>query len=388
MTSTTTPHPTPDAVASAPPAVDAATLRAWLAAGRPVTVLDVRTNADRAEWAIPGSLHVDAYDALKAGDDHALDRFDLPADRPVVAVCGAGVVSLRAAALLRARGLDARSLTGGMRAWSLAWNTADVPLPGSAATVIQVRRTGKGCLSYLIGAGTVGEAAVIDPSLAPEVYIDLAATRGWRITRVLETHVHADHLSRARALAEQTGAALLLPAAAADRVVFPFMPVADGAAVALGPATLVVLATPGHTPESTSYLLDGVALFTGDTLFLTSVGRPDLHADTAAVRAKALALFGSLRRLLALPPATLVLPGHDSAPAAFDGVPTTAMLGDVRARTALLALPEDAFVAQILSRLPATPPNHEPIIARNEAGAPIIDDPAELEAGANRCAVV
>ena len=133
------------------PTIDVDELRAMLAEHQPVTVLDVRKAEDRAEWAIPGSLHVDAYEALKAGDPTALDDGVIPRDAPVVTVCGAGKVSFTAMEQLRARGYDARSLTGGMKAWSLAWNSAEVTVPGSAATVIQVRRTGKGCLSYLIG---------------------------------------------------------------------------------------------------------------------------------------------------------------------------------------------------------------------------------------------
>ena len=111
-------------------------------------ILDIRTSADRAEWAIPGSIHVDAYEALKRGDPAALAGVELSADVPVVTVCGAGQTSRIAMEQLRAHGLDARSLAGGMRAWSLAWNAAEVPVPGSAATVVQLRRTGKGCLSY------------------------------------------------------------------------------------------------------------------------------------------------------------------------------------------------------------------------------------------------
>src|SRR5262249_19726699 len=140
--------------------IDVTTLRMWLGTGRPVAVLDVRTAADRAEWAIPGSIHVDAYAALKANDRHALDALDLPSDMVVVTVCGAGKISLVAAEQLRAAGLEALSLSGGMQAWSLAWNTAELPMPNSAARVVQVRRTGKGCLSYLIGADD--EAAAID----------------------------------------------------------------------------------------------------------------------------------------------------------------------------------------------------------------------------------
>ena len=126
-------------------------LRAWLEEGRPVTVLDVRPTAEWTEWAIPGSIHVDAYDALKTHDPAALANVDIPSDVPVVTVCAAGKTSLVAAEQLAARGLQALSLDGGMKAWSLAWNIAEVPVYTSGVRIIQVRRTGKGCLSYLIG---------------------------------------------------------------------------------------------------------------------------------------------------------------------------------------------------------------------------------------------
>ncbi len=362
--------------------IDVDTLRTWLDAGHAVTMLDIRTAADRAEWAIPGSMHIDAYAALKANDPHALDAVDLPGDRPVVTVCGAGKISLVAAEQLRARGFEAYSLKGGMQAWSLAWNTAELRMPNSTARVVQVRRTGKGCLSYLIGAD--GEAAVIDATLDPVVYQQLAEQHGWRITAVLDTHIHADHLSRSRALAELTGATLYLPEQ--ERVAFSYTPIADDDTIAIGSARLTALWTPGHTAESTSYLLDGQALLSGDTLFLNAVGRPDLHADPEAARTRAHALYASLQRLLALPRETLVLPGHTSAPIPFDGKPLASNLAQVYAQTAFLQLPEDAFVAAVLARIPPTPPNHMRITELNEAGA-LADNPIALEAGANRCAI-
>src|SRR3989441_11350130 len=99
--------------------------------------LDVRPSAERAEWCIPGSVHADAYDALRRGDPTALADFHPTKGHPVVTVCAAGKTSMLAAERLRARGLDAVSLEGGMRAWSLAWNTAEVPCPGSTARIVQ-----------------------------------------------------------------------------------------------------------------------------------------------------------------------------------------------------------------------------------------------------------
>jgi glyoxylase-like metal-dependent hydrolase (beta-lactamase superfamily II) len=363
--------------------IDVDKLRMMLAEHQPVTVLDVRKTEDRAEWSIPGSLHVDAYEALKAGDPDALADAAIPIDAPVVTICGAGKVSITAMEQLRARGYDARSLAGGMKAWSLAWNSAEVPMPESASTVVQVRRTGKGCLSYLIGND--GQAAVIDAALPPGVYQDLAAEHGWTITHVLDTHVHADHLSRARLLAEQTGATLHLPEQ--DRVTYSFTPVRDGDTIGVGFSRIVALRTPGHTLESTSYFLDGKALFTGDTLFLAGVGRPDLEASPEQARARARLLHASLLRLTALPPETIILPGHTSEPAPFDGQPITATLADVTNRVGMLGLSEEAFLGAILARIPPTPPNHARIVALNESGELPDGDPTDLEAGANRCAV-
>ncbi len=364
------------------PTISTEGLRELLEQGAPVTVLDVRPAAERAEWSIPGSVHADAYDALRRGDPTVLEDFHPNNGGRVVTVCAAGKTSMLAAERLRARGLDAVSLEGGMRAWSLAWNTAEVPCPGSTARIVQLRRTGKGCLSYLIGSH--GDAAVVDASLDPRVYRQVADEHGWRIRTVVETHVHADHVSRARALAADTGARLCLPTT--DRVSFEYAPVKDGDTVRVGSAGLRVFHMPGHTPESVCFLLDEHALFTGDTLFLAAVGRPDLEATTDESRSRAHVLHSSLQRLVALPPETVILPAHTSEPVAFDGRPITATLEEVQERTSLLREPAETFVSQILTRLPPTPPNHHRIVALNEAGT-LPDDPTELEAGANRCAV-
>jgi glyoxylase-like metal-dependent hydrolase (beta-lactamase superfamily II) len=358
-------------------------LRDQLERGDPVSVLDVRPANERAEWSIPGSIHVDAYRALWKGDPNALADVELPVSTPVVAVCAAGRTSLIAAEQLSKVGYTALSLEGGMKAWSQAWNTAQVPLQKSRARVIQVRRTGKGCLSYIIGSS--GEAIVIDASLDPQVYIKLANSHRWKIRQVLDTHIHADHLSRSKALAEATGARLFLPEQ--RRVSYDFTPLQDGAEVRVGKARLRVLHTPGHTFESASYLLDSEALFTGDTLFLTSIGRPDLEAIAGEAGIRARALYHSLRKLLALPQEILVLPGHASEPVPFDGQPICAPLLDVKQHIDILDLAEDAFIEAVLSRIPPTPPNHHRIVELNEAGVLPQSELTDLEAGANRCAI-
>ena len=363
--------------------IDVDTLRTWLQEGRPVTVLDIRPTRERAEWAIPGSLHIDAYDALRAHDPYALAHLALPEDMPVVTVCAAGKTSLIAAELLQARGIQAFSLDGGMKAWSLAWNVAEVPVADSAVRVFQVRRTGKGCLSYLIGAKD--EAFVIDASLDPQVYLDLASQYGWQITSVFDTHIHADHLSRSLHLARQSGAMLFLPDQ--QRVSFPFTTIRDGDTLATPALMFRAFHTPGHTPESTCYLLNNHLLFTGDTLFQASIGRPDLEADEQQAQVRASALYHSLHKLLSLPSDTLVLPGHSSAPVPFDGIPIAATLAEIDERVEILHASREAFLQQIMARIPATPPNYHQIVKLNEIGLLPESGVTDLEAGANRCAI-
>lgn len=369
------------------PAITMEELRRWLADGRPVSVLDVRQAANRAEWSIPGSRHADAYDALWAHDPDALKDVDLPMDRPVVTVCNLGKTSLIAAEQLKARGYDVRSLVDGMKGWSLAWNEAALDLPAAAglpaARVIQVRRTGKGCLSYVVGSG--GEAVIIDAACDPGVFTEIARREGWTVKALVDTHIHADHLCRSRVLEELTGAPAYLPAT--DRARYANRPLNDGDEIEFGGLKLTVLNTPGHTPESISFRLDDRVLFSGDTLFTPGIGRPDLEATPEGARIRAGLLFHSLRRLLALPPAILVMGGHTSYPIEFDGRVITLPLSEARATVDALPQDEATFVEKIVAGLPATPPNHQAIVQYNEQGEFPAGNPADLEMGANRCAV-
>jgi glyoxylase-like metal-dependent hydrolase (beta-lactamase superfamily II) len=283
----------------------------------------------------------------------------------------------------RARGIAATSLFGGMKAWGVQWNTAPVHATGLHAEVVQVRRTGKGCLSYVIASK--GAAAIIDPSVEPQVYVDIAAQRGWTITHVIDTHVHADHVSRARSLAEQTGVAVRLPEQ--GRVTFPFQPVKPGETLTVGDASLELISTPGHTFESACFLLDCRVLFTGDTLFLTTVGRPDLAAKAdEETRGRARLLYASLRRLGKLPGGTVVLPGHTGQSVPFDRTPVASTLAEVQRCAELLALDEEQFVDAVVAHLPPPPANHLKIVQLNDAGIfPV--DVADLEVGGNRCAI-
>ncbi len=354
-------------------------LQQLLAAGRQVTVVDVRSPSE-VDWEIPGAIQVDAYGDLQSGRLGPLAELNLPPG-PVVTVCGVGRTAAIATDLLRAAGVEALTLDGGMRAWSLAWNVAAATVSG--VEVIQVRRTGKGCLSYIIGSRS--EAVVIDAALDPEVYLGLLRERGWRLVAAIDTHIHADHLSRSRLVARQAGVEQWL--SALGRSQHPYRPIVEGDRISFGSSELVALHTPGHTAESTTYLLDSAAAFTGDTLFLAGVGRPDLEGGTREeVEARARLLHASISRLLTLPEALLVLPGHAAEPIPFDRQLLATTVGTIRDTVRLAGLEPNEFVEAVLARIPPSPPNHSLIIEFNERGE-LPDAPGELEAGANRCAI-
>jgi glyoxylase-like metal-dependent hydrolase (beta-lactamase superfamily II) len=363
--------------------IDTGTLQAWLENGQPVEVIDIRPQPDYDAWRIPGSIHVDAYEAIYANSPGPLADYQPTDDRPVVAVCFVGQTSKIAAKYLNSRGIQALSLTGGMQSWSMSWNTAEVLLSQSSAKVVQVRRTGKGCLSYLVVSE--GEAVVIDPSIDPHLYVDLANKHGCRIVKVVDTHIHADHLSRSRGLAELTGAAYYLPKQ--DRVNFEHLAIESGDVITIGTSLLEAIHTPGHTFESMSFLLDHEALFTGDTLFLDSVGRPDLKADREEIDVRARALHRTLQSLAALDTEIIILPCHTGQPVAFDQIPVVSSLETIVEKVEALHYEEGQFVSWVLDRIPPNPPNYETIVQLNERGIMPELDPTMLEAGANQCAI-
>lgn len=365
--------------------IDATMLRERLEAGDELEVVDIREAPEFDAWHIFGSRNVPVYAALGQGRTDALVRQagSLPKDRPIVTVCRAGIMSSRAASVLETMGYEAISLHGGIRGWGGVWSVAEVPFDGGAV-FLQIRRNGKGCLSYLFGSE--GQACVVDPCVDVDAYLTLARDRELTITQVLETHVHADHLSRARELARLTGASLLLPRN--DRVTYEHEPVTDGADLILGGLRVEAIATPGHTGESTCYLVDGRVLLTGDTLFASAVGRPDLEKGDEGADAGAHALFASLhRRLFERFDDVPFFPAHTSDPIGFDRKPIGGSIATARRELELLSLEEQPFVDRILDSLQPKPPNHHAIIAVNEGKqdlGPI--DPLDVEAGPNRCA--
>lgn len=252
-----------------------------------------------------------------------------------------------------------------------------------------------GCLShasYLVGDTSTGEAVVVDPQRDVADYLADAEANGLRITRVLETHFHADFLSGHLELAARTGATIGYGQAAAGRAEFPIRTYADGERISLGQVELEIRATPGHTPESISIVIyprgGGEApygVLTGDTLFIGDVGRPDLLASIG-VSAEELGrqLYHSLHeKLLTLPDDTKVLPAHGAGSACGKNLSTETVstIGEQRRTNyALAPMSEDEFVQAVTQGQSVAPMYFGFAATLNRQQRELLADDAEVPA--------
>ncbi|ELZ27642.1 hypothetical protein C475_06970 [Halosimplex carlsbadense 2-9-1] len=393
---------------------DPSALQARIDAGASVRVLDVRDRDEVEQWRLSGpnvALTQKPYNRFlqaKITDDLASFLGDVDGEGPITVVCARGEASAEVARALSDAGFEARNLAGGMEAWARLLLAAEVEgvLPDAPdATLVQYRRPSSGCLGYLLVADD--EAAVVDPLRAfTDRYVADAADRGAEITTVVDTHVHADHVSGLRALADATGATPVLPAGAVERgVAYDVETVTDGEPITGGEAALTAVHAPGHTTGMTAFAV-GDALLTGDSLFadgavgkadrggsrrrsrLAGVARPDLEEGAAEAPAFARELYRTLtERFARFPDETVVAPGHhgENAVPGDDGA-FTARLGECR-ELPVFELSEAAFVERITERTPPRPANHAEILAVN-LGRESADDEAAfgLELGPNNCA--
>ena len=233
------------------------------------------------------------------------------------------------------------------------------------------------CASYLFGCTSHAKLAVVDPHADfVEDYIAAAAAIAAPIVAVFETHVQADHVSGLPGLVERTGAAAYLPADAG--VSFDHVALEDGEVVELGNTLVTAIATPGHAPAHHAYTVadrrrgseEPWLVFSGDSLLIGDVGRPDLHVAGDA-RGQARLLHASLRRLLELPDSVVLFPSHYGGSVCGRGLSgnPVSSIGFERAHNPLLALADpEAFADALLAETPPRPAEQERIVAANRSG--------------------
>ncbi len=346
-------------------------------------LIDVREPNEFSEFKIPGSINIPLQDLFKS---EVVAK--IPKDKKIVTICPQGNRSMVAVFALARNGIEAKSLFGGLGAWWQVLSAKEIAR-SDKVKIIQVRKVGKGCLSYIISSN--GEALVIDTVYPVEKYIEIARESGLKIRKVIDTHQHADHISAAKELARISGADLLM--SAYEQYDFASRRLKDGDKIQIGSSEVKAIHTPGHTSGSLSYLLDDRYLFSGDVLFANGIGRPDLR-DKA--REFAGELYDTLQQLLNLPTNVMVLPAHhaeDNEEEEEEEVVNSAnslytTIGKAKGFPLLQPKKKEEFVNTVVKTALPRPMNYERILQINKSAVPQKDSEIpELEMGPNRCAI-
>ncbi|PYY25944.1 MBL fold metallo-hydrolase [Paenibacillus illinoisensis] len=355
-----------------------------------IFILDVRNETDFNDWKVEGHsveiINIPYFDLLD-GVDAALDK--IPYGKKLLVVCAKeGSSKFVAEQIVEAGRSNVHYLEGGMKSWSEHLEPVKIGELKDGGSLYQFVRIGKGCLSYMVVSG--GEAAVIDTLRMTEVFEQFAEEQGAQIKHTLDTHLHADHISGGRKLADQTGATYWLPPKDATEVTFNYEKLEEGRDITVGSTTIRIqpIYSPGHTIGSTSFIVDDQYLLTGDILFIESIGRPDLAGLAED-------WVGDLRdtlykRYTELSQDLIVLPAHFGKVTELgeDGR-VMAKLSDLYQKNPGLNIrEEDEFRRTVTENLPPQPNAYQEIRQTNMGKiTPDEDEQREMEIGPNRCAV-
>jgi glyoxylase-like metal-dependent hydrolase (beta-lactamase superfamily II) len=363
----------------------------WLMDKEDIVVLDVRNEKDfsrsHVESPYPFELHNISYYDFMEGEQEAIAR--VPANRRIRIVCAKEGSAKYVAEILDNNGFaDVGYLSGGFKSWG------NMLVPKLVADeegyqLYQFIRPAKASCSY--GLLYNKEMMVFDPSRNIDFYLDFAAEKGCTLTKTFETHLQADYISGSRAIAEKTGATFYANEGDFGGSNNPYTPVNDGESHCFtdsdsGPK-VKVLFTPGHTPGSTSYIINEKYMISGDTVFISSVGRPDLGGQAESW---ATMLYTTIGMIQQLDKNLAILPGHYmNWEEANDALLFTTSLGDAIERNKAIysIASEKEFIQFIKENMRPQPEEYAVIRLVNANKEEVDSDRAEvLDIGKNECA--
>jgi glyoxylase-like metal-dependent hydrolase (beta-lactamase superfamily II)/rhodanese-related sulfurtransferase len=359
-----------------------------------IHVLDVRApeqlESGRVEPVAPERFHNVRGSQLLAMQEPFLDG--IGAATPLAVICNRGIASRDVTDHLLSYGYSARSVRGGMAGWMDLLVERPLDAPEDLDHLLQFDRIGKGSLSYLLVSD--GEALIIDPPRAAISILERAAQLGAQVVAIADTHAHADYISGAIGLSRGLGIPYYLHP---DDAIYPydgtkgaleFEPVPGGVEIELGRTTLDVVHTPGHTDGSVTYVVGRKAAFTGDFLFVASVGRPDLGGQSDEWTKK---LWRSLELARESWPESLaVYPAHYASESERrDDKSVGGTFGAIQKKNQPLAMTSaEDFATWVKSKETTFPEAYKRIKAVNIGLVEVNEEEAQqLEIGKNECAV-
>jgi glyoxylase-like metal-dependent hydrolase (beta-lactamase superfamily II)/rhodanese-related sulfurtransferase len=374
----------------------------------PLFIIDIRTNDVFKKGHIEGKDHFKILnqpysDMVKEVNQNetqeSIKKFislnlqdQLPKNQPIFVVCYKGNSSKIVVEALKSVGYDAKSVTGGMAAWSSFYNLSEVS-NATSCKIYQIQRNSRGCLSYIIESNQ--EAIIIDPLINEELYEKFLQDHLLKVKAIIDTHMHADHISSAHLLSLKLNAPYYLHPYDAIHPIdmlpgnISYEALKEGQIISFGSSQLKVMHIPGHTLGNLALLLDEAVLFSGDSLFISSIARPDLGGK---VDNWAKLHYYSLKKLLKLPDSTLVLPAHfDNIKESYKNQVFARTLKELKQSNNDLKMAQqsyEVFYDFILKHLPTFPKEYIEI-KRINLGLlqPSKEEAAAFEIGKNSCAL-
>ena len=381
--------------------------------GEDIFILDVRDHEEHKSWKISYDKHQDSI--VIPIDDLSYPRSleQIPKDKEIVAFCARGNRSMSAAKMLSKHGYKVKSVEGGLAGWNTVYDVALVTDNDSPIDIWQIRRISKGCISYLVASSHSKNAIVIDATCEVDNAIsNIISENRLKLTKVVDTHIHADHLSGSTRLAKKYGAVIYLSSledySTKNNIHgLNLQLISNGDTIKIDEEFILeAIHTPGHTNGSISIKIqkrtdnfgevdyhsikknqtNNMYIFVGDTIFINGIGRPDLHNKTEEYAHQ---LFNTYhQKILNLPTKTIVLPAHYSDTFEHEK-PIYGTIKSINQNIDLLSVSEGEFVKFVTENIPPHPMNYEKITLINKQMISCDEiEQKDIESGPNACGIM